>query len=125
MVHDTVHNIAHFAEDIEKALALAGGGYTLRDVAMEIVQGGAQLWVRDHGLIITQVCEEPAGRYLLFWIAAGDMSDVLGLLDDIYAWARSEGMTRAIFRGRRGWQRVLEDDGWRANRNLVTYERDL
>lgn len=117
-------DITDFQPKLEKALQMAGGTHTIADVGAFIREGKAQLWYNEDGMIVTEIEFYPRDRVLNFWLAAGEKDGVLDLLDDIYEWARSVGCTRATFTGRKGWARILADDGWESS-SLVKYHKEL
>lgn len=116
--------ILDFLPELQKALDYAGGTHKPQDVAKRVLDRYAQLWVRGNGLIVTEIDLYPEGPVLNFWLAAGDLDDVLDLLPDIYEWGRGRGCERATMLGRKGWGRVLADDGWGPS-SLVHYTKDL
>lgn len=124
MVTETSKTILDFLPQLEEALDRAGNTHTARDVARMIVQGDAQLWLRDGGMIVTEVEDYPRGPVLRFWLAAGDKDDILDLLPEVYEWGREVGCKKATMLGRKGWGRVLADDGWEAS-PLVHFTRAL
>lgn len=121
---DTDRDIRHFLPDIRKALEHMDMN-SVRDVVQAIQANHAQLWAKDDGLVVTEVDDKPRCRILRFWIAAGDLDDVLTLTDDIYEWGRYIGCDRATSLCRKGWARVMEKDGWTPRDDLVFLEKDL
>lgn len=116
--------VADFLPKLERALALAGDTHTVADVAYEVETGEAQLWVEGDGMLVTQIDFKPRERILIFWLAAGDMDDVLKLEEIASAWGREVGCTRAQMAGRRGWERALADRGWQ-RAPVTMYEKAL
>lgn len=80
-------------------------------VRSEIEATHAQLWtINDRGrvvaAVVTKILEDPRGRTLLFWIAAGTRlaewaPDFVGAVGE---WARGLGCVRMAGGGRRGWR---------------------
>lgn len=97
---------------LEKALSLAGGTHTMRDLLAQLDRNEARLWVRDGAAIVTEIQQTPQMRVCHFWLAAGDLDSVVALSRDILEWAREIGCKRATLAGRRGWERVLAGEGW-------------
>jgi hypothetical protein len=100
---------------LQRALDLAGT-HSITDVFGRIEAGMAQIWERDHALIVTEIHDYPKCSVLHFWIAAGEKDAVISLSHDVIAWGRTQGCSRATLAGRKGWLRVLADEGWQASR---------
>ena len=109
---------------LEKALELSGGEYSVGDVVQEVLRGDAQSWATEHAWIITRVIDAPRLKTLHFWLASGEMDEVLELSERVMDWARSIGCAKATMHGRLGWVRVLKKTGWSAI-PLVALEREL
>jgi len=119
-----VKTITDFMPQIRKALSY-GSRYTAEELCAEIVAGRAQLWHQGDGMVVTQLDHKPSGRGLYFWVAAGDLDDVIDLHRQACEWGKSVGCTWATFVGRKGWEKVLVDEGWKADKRIVFYEKDL
>ena len=98
---------------IEAALAHDGGFHAIADVERAIADGEAQFWPGARSAVVTQFWMFPRARALNFWLAGGDLGE---LVDDlrpaIEAWARDRGCTRMVIAGRPGWARALKDFGY-------------
>lgn len=93
-----------------RALKHAGGTHTAEDVAVEILQGRAQLWCGRESVIVTELIAYPRLKACRIWLASGDMAELTKeMLPDVEAWASSEGCGRMEIVGRKGWRRVLSD----------------
>ena len=95
---------------LARVLARPGmGGVTYRHIKAMLAEGLVQKWkAADGSVVVTEVLEDPAGRYCLIWLAEGDINELLELHERIVEWARAEGCNRIRVGGRRGWGRVLE-----------------
>jgi len=95
---------------LARVLARPGmGGVTYKHIRAMMAEGLAQRWRADDGsLVITELLEDPAGRYCMIWLAEGEIRSLLELHEKILEWARAEGCNRVRVGGRRGWGRVLE-----------------
>jgi hypothetical protein len=109
-----------FLSGLQEALEHSGGTHTLKDVADQITRGAAQVWVNDDACIVTEVHDFPRQRVLHFWLATGDLHAILALQNDVLEWGKKNGCAAASLAGRRGWERVLADEGWTPT---VTYMR--
>lgn len=126
MTGDTTYcgDIAAIDRYIVSALEYAEGTHSLDDVRRMILAGDAQLWLGARSAIVTEVASYPSGlKTVHYWLVGGAMSEVLDMQDRIDGWAKSIGCTRATACGRRGWERVLAQRGWRAAG--VSYAREL
>lgn len=118
-------DLARFHTKLLKALAYEPGGATVADVAQAVRSGDAQFWMHGEGIIITRIKVFGEGRALSYWLAAGDMADVLSMTGHIEQWAKDDmGCMTAFMTGRRGWSRVLPAHGW-AIEPTVNYRKEL
>src|SRR5207247_946537 len=110
---------------IERALAYAGGSHTVADIEAAVVTGAMQRWEGEESVIITEIKQSPQQRYLLFFLAAGDMTELRGMARGIEDWGRSIGCVKAQLIGRRGWERspLVSQDGWKPLQ--IVMEKDL
>ncbi|HKJ87167.1 MAG TPA: hypothetical protein VKA48_01420 [Gammaproteobacteria bacterium] len=115
-------SIVHHVDELEKALAL-DGGHTLGDVIQLALERKAQVWESERAVIVTQIHDAPRQRTLHFWLAAGELADVVELSHEVLEWGRAVGCQRATLAGRKGWERVLETEGW--SYELTILGRDL
>ena len=106
--------------------ALAWGGCThdfVRDVIPLLNSQRAQCWTKGDGIIITEILNFPQNRAVNFWLVAGRLADVVALEPEIIRWARTQGCSRAIGIGRKGWLPALERIGYRAKG--IAFEKGL
>lgn len=108
---------------IDRALAYSGGTHTFEDVAELIVSGKAQLWPAQRGVAVTEIVEYPRKRVLHIFLAAGEMGQLLDMIDAAADWGRSQGATSLTMSGRLGWLRVLDKHGFTPLN--VTMERNI
>lgn len=117
-------DISDFLPQVERALGYANT-YNVAEMAVEILEGRAQLWDENGAMIVTQLDYKPRETILRFWIAAGDLQDVLKLANKVYEWGRELGCKRAMFIGRKGWTKPLTAHGWEADKRMVLFEKEL
>lgn len=118
--------ILDFLPQIQEALDIGGNTHTVEDVAQELLDGKAQLWIHGEGMVITTVEDWPQKRILRFWLAAGKLDDILVMGDYIYQWGREQGCTEAGITGRRGWVKPLATQGWKEFKpRVVTFTKEL
>lgn len=100
-------------EWLEAALADPAPVTTMSDVVRAIEAGEARLWAGERSAMVTHVCDYPSGvRALEFWLAGGELGEILDGLTQVEAWARLSGCHQMHINGRPGWSRVLRDRGF-------------
>lgn len=97
---------------LQPALDAGGNTHSFEDIILSVLKGDMQLWHAPNGSVVTQIIEHPQRREIHWFLAGGDMSQVLGFQDSVRAYARHLGCTAMVLGGRAGWQRALKDDGW-------------
>lgn len=102
------------------ALHHAGDTHEPADVVEMIMEGRAALWVGDRCAVVTQEIDLPRETQLHFWLAGGDLDEVVEIVSDVEAAAREGGITRISIIGRRGWRAKL--DGYREAGVIMTKE---
>lgn len=95
------------------------GCHTLGDVLDMIQRGDVQLWETKGAVLVTEIHRYPRSSVLHFWLAAGELDEVVALSHVAMAWGREQGCQRATLAGRRGWERALAGEGWSAEATLM------
>jgi hypothetical protein len=90
------------------ALAHAGDTHEPRDVLDMIIGGRAALWVGSECAVVTQEIDLPRGVQLHFWLAGGDLDELMEIERDIEKAAHENGIVRVSIIGRRGWRAKLD-----------------
>jgi hypothetical protein len=99
---------------LDRALAYAGGTHTASDVTDAVTKGELQRWDGEHSVIITELRQTPRQRFLLFFLAEGNMAELRAMAPAILAWGKEQGCQKAQLVGRHGWQRSwLVQDNWK------------
>ena len=112
-IADEPLDVARIEAALEKALLRAGGTHDLRrDIYPMLRAGRLQWWSRGQGAIITELVTFPNCKICNYFLAAGEMADVLALQAEIDAWAIGQGCDAVTMAGRDGWERVLRGHGW-------------
>jgi len=96
------------APHIREALRHCGDTHTLDDVMRMVMARDADLYVGDASAVVTQDLDLPTGRQLHFWLAGGDLDEVIKIVRDVEHAAKARGIRRISIIGRRGWQRKLD-----------------
>src|SRR5436309_8725264 len=109
---------------LDRALRYASGSHTAEDMDAAVARGELQRWDGECSTIITEIKQTPGFRYLLIFLAEGNLRELAAMLPPILEWAETLECTRAIFHGRPGWSRTfLAAQGWRPT--SVTMELNL
>ena len=101
---------ARLTPHIKAALAHAGDTHSPRDVWDAIERGDAQFWPLKSSVIVTEIVSYPAGRAIRFWLAGGELDELLTVEPFIVDWAAAtHGCNRSEIIGRAGWVKALPD----------------
>ena len=110
-------------EWIEAALEYSGGTHSYDDIMAGIESGHMQLWPAKKACAITEIVVYPQKKVLHVFLAAGDLDQIVDMIDAGAAWGIGQGCQMMTMNGRRGWLRVLSKEGW-AN-TMTVMERRL
>jgi hypothetical protein len=99
---------------LERALARTGDGETLPMVEQAITEERAWFWPTAKSAAVMQITKD-----CHFWLAGGDLGDLLSHYAEAERWAAQHGCDRMTLRGRPGWQRTLAPLGFRPLTYLV------
>lgn len=97
---------------IEAALEYAGGTHLIEDVQAEIEAGEAWFVWSDNSAMVVQLHEFPRLKVASYWLAGGDLAELLDLTPSIEAWAKAQGCTKIYEAGRPGWTKALKPLGY-------------
>ena len=99
---------------IEAALAHSPGLETIADVERAIERGSYQVWFGRNCCAVTEIAHYARARALVVVHGGGDMDELLHELEPaMCAFAKNEGCTLIMGTGRKGWERVTRDRGYR------------
>jgi hypothetical protein len=105
------------------AAAMEQGGHThsKEHIRGLIEAGDAQLHPLPHGAIVTCVLNHPTGlKELNYWLAGGELNELLKAEGLITEWAKSIGCDRVSISGRHGWRKIFP--GYRATSTILVKE---
>jgi len=106
--------LAAYRELIDRALEHSSGTHTFDDIAANVDARLMQAWRGERAIVVSAILTNPRCLELHFFLAAGDIDEVLELEAEACGWGRVHGCTRASFIGRHGWQRHqgIKGAGW-------------
>ena len=108
--------LARAVPHLQAALDRSPGGFTIQDVLDRIAAGQAQLWPGRNSAAVTT-----PETVLNCWLAGGEMTELMQMLDVAEAHAKSAGfLGMTVIDGRPGWSRVLSRRGY--ERQTVLYK---
>lgn len=108
---------------IADALEYSGGTHTVDDVIDGIVSGHMQLWPAPRGCAVTEIVSYPRKKVLHVFLAAGEMDQIVDMLESAKDWGRQQGCDAFTIAGRKGWKRVLAKHGF--NETFTVLETSL
>jgi hypothetical protein len=98
---------------IEAALEYSGGSHVFDDVRDGILSGRMQIWPGRASVAITEIIEYPCKKVLHVFLAGGEMAELIDMIDSAAIWGDAQGCTSITMSGRRGWDRVLGNHGFK------------
>lgn len=113
-----------FQQRLDRALQIGGNTHSRDDIAQAVGEGRMQSWVNNGSLIVTEVSTFPQVNVLSVVLAVGDLDDVLAMVPALDEFGRKHGCKAIRMQGRKGWERVLPEQGW-AKVPQVIFERTL
>ena len=84
---------------LSDALKRAGDTHTVDDVIEMIENGDARLYKRKKSTVVTQEFDLPAARQLHFWLAGGDLDDLIQAEREIVEDAKERGINKVTIIG--------------------------
>jgi hypothetical protein len=109
---------------IEAALGYDNGGHTVEDVQAKVASGLMQFWPAPRGCIITEILQFPRRKMVNVYLAGGELDQLADMQDAIIAWAKENGCTGAMLSGRKGWERVFSQYGWKHTHSVLMRDFD-
>lgn len=100
---------------IESALEYCHGTHTIEDVEAGIAAGHFLFWPAEKSAAVTEVHNYPRARFFHVFLAGGDLDELRSMVPMWQALAHANGCTRITLCGRRGWERALKQQGWKAD----------
>lgn len=107
---------------LRKALRAGGNTHELEDILFGLETGKMQAFWNDGALVVTEIVQAPARRYLHIFLAAGDMDSVMALDDKLKAFASEKGCEFGRALVRPGFEKALKAKGWKRKMIVMEYE---
>jgi hypothetical protein len=104
---------------IEAALEYAPT-HTIEDVEQGIQLGIYIFWPASKSAAITEIHVYPQAKHMHIFLAGGDLDELRSMVPIWQSWARFNGCSKVTLCGRRGWERALKDQGWKADLIVLT-----
>jgi len=107
---------------IEAALSKGGDTHSFVDICDSVIKGTMQLWVGEKGCAVTEIVVYPNKKVLHVFLAGGKMEQITDMHDDAVKWAKEQGCVGMTISGRKGWQKVLSEKGWKPQQLVLGKE---
>jgi hypothetical protein len=108
--------IAFYREQFERcwpwldaAVQSYGPTHSKDDVWSKIEEEHAQFWPWPNSAMVTQIDTSNRLKELRWWLAGGDMEEILHFQPFVEEWAKTQECKRVVVVGRRGWLRAAKD----------------
>lgn len=99
---------------IEAALGYCHGTHTIEDIELGIAEGLYVFWPGKQSAAVTEVHQFPQARFFHIFLAGGDLDELRSMVPTWQSFAAFAGCSRLTICGRRGWERALKKQGWKA-----------
>ncbi len=97
--------------------------YTIDWLDGEVAGGRCQVFGGDSAVIVTKLIEYPTGaRDIHGMVAAGDLAEILELIDQAEAWGREQGCIGAEIASREAWVKIMAGSGYRMHQITICKE---
>ena len=107
---------------LQGALDAGGNTHTLRDVFAAVCEGRMQFWPAPNGCAVTEIVVYPQNKVLHVFLAGGEMQQIVDMDSSAAEFARANGCDGLSICGRRGWARVLKNNGWKETMTTLVKE---
>lgn len=108
---------------IQAALDNSLRSHDFSDVRTLILTNQAQLWSVDTGCAVTTITYYPRSTVLSLWLCGGDFQDVYNEhYWRIENFAKENQCDQIVINGRRGWERRMKAEGYKASSVVITKE---
>ena len=114
--------MADFLAMLQDVLDKAGNTHSVEDVIEGVGRGDYQWWGGENSFCVTEIIDYPQRKGFCFWLAAGDVNELMDKLEpEACSFAKEAGCDLAFGNliDRKGWDRAVPDGyekGWRVFR---------
>ena len=92
---------------LSDALEYSNGMSDINDVRDSLAKNEADLWVGKNSAIVTQVMETHKAKALVYYLAGGDLKELIEMTEHIENLAKDMGCSKVLINGRAGWGKAL------------------
>ncbi len=108
-----------FELDICKALKYGSNSHTFDDIVRSALSGDIDVYELPNAVIIAELSTYPQHKVYHIFIAAGDLDEILDYQPRLHEEAKLRGASYLTLAGRKGWERVLKEHGWKHNLSIM------
>jgi len=108
---------------IEAALEYSGGTHEWSDIVDGIHSLRYQFWPAERGCAVTEIIMFPKKKIFHVFLAGGEMDQIVDMNDSAAQFAKAQGCDGMSIAGRKGWSRVLKNEGW--TESFTTLAKEL
>ena len=108
---------------IEAALERCGGTHEWSDIVEGIHSLRYQFWPAEKGCAVTEIIMFPKKKIFHVFLAGGEMDQIVDMNDSAAQFAKAQGCDGMSIAGRKGWSRVLKNEGW--TESFTTLAKEL
>src|SRR5262245_55054014 len=93
---------------LQETCRRSGGLHDAADVLHELQTDNTKFWrASPNSFLVGEIVTYPRRRILNYWLAGGDLKEVLAFSEEYKPLARAAGCDAVFLTGRPGWERVL------------------
>lgn len=108
---------------IQAALEYSGGTHEWSDIVEGIHSLRYQFWPAEKGCAVTEIIMFPKKKIFHVFLAGGEMDQIVDMNDSAAQFAKAQGCDGMSIAGRKGWSRVLKNEGW--TESFTTLAKEL
>lgn len=100
-------------DTIEEALHHGGNAHSFDDIVAMVLQNKVFFFTYPEAFVVMEKVDYPQFSVFHCFLAGGTIEAVMGVQDEMEKVGRELGCKYLSIAGRRGWQRQLQERGWR------------
>lgn len=98
---------------IESALEYSGDTHDFDDIVAGVEAGLMQFWPAQDSCVVTEIAAYPKHKALNIFLAGGNMDTLMDMFPSVEEFARINECKRVTLSGRPGWQKVMDQHGFK------------